>query len=138
MMGGAKAHCDGIVAFSQTDFNEELKEITVPVLGMHGCAYEISLQTPLASPISVNDAASHLYGNAHKFHKVINVGLFAVRQGCLRFVVVKTGFQSVVWEQTWNQPAGWDPFKEIIFNSIEVGIGLSLDLAGANMLIHPV
>jgi non-heme chloroperoxidase len=36
MMGGAKAHDDGIVAFSQTDFTEDLKRITVPVLVMHG------------------------------------------------------------------------------------------------------
>jgi non-heme chloroperoxidase len=36
MMGGAKAHFDGIVAFSQTDFTEDLKKITVPVLVMHG------------------------------------------------------------------------------------------------------
>jgi len=36
MMGSAKAHYDGIVAFSQTDFTEDLKKITVPVLVMHG------------------------------------------------------------------------------------------------------
>src|SRR5438046_8266003 len=36
MMGGAKAHYDGIVAFSQTNFTEDLKKITVPVLVMHG------------------------------------------------------------------------------------------------------
>jgi non-heme chloroperoxidase len=35
MMGGAKAHYDGIVAFSQTDFTEDLKKINVPVLVMH-------------------------------------------------------------------------------------------------------
>jgi non-heme chloroperoxidase len=35
MMGGAKAHYDGIVAFSQTDFTGDLKKITVPVLVMH-------------------------------------------------------------------------------------------------------
>jgi non-heme chloroperoxidase len=35
MMGGAKAHYDGIVAFSQTDFSEDLKKITIPVLVMH-------------------------------------------------------------------------------------------------------
>jgi non-heme chloroperoxidase len=35
MMGGAKAHYDGIVAFSQTDFTDDLKKITVPVLVMH-------------------------------------------------------------------------------------------------------
>jgi non-heme chloroperoxidase len=36
MIGGAKAQYDGIVAFSQTDFTEDLKAITVPVLVMHG------------------------------------------------------------------------------------------------------
>ena len=35
-MGGAKAQYDGIVAFSQTDFTEDLKKISVPVLVMHG------------------------------------------------------------------------------------------------------
>jgi len=36
MMGGAKAHYDCIKAFSETDFTEDLKSITVPVLIMHG------------------------------------------------------------------------------------------------------
>ena len=36
MMGGAKAHYDGIVAFSQTDFTEDLKKLSLPVLVMHG------------------------------------------------------------------------------------------------------
>ncbi|MFL5242955.1 MAG: alpha/beta fold hydrolase [Gemmataceae bacterium] len=36
MMGGIKAHYDGIVAFSQTDFTEDLKNITVLTLVMHG------------------------------------------------------------------------------------------------------
>jgi non-heme chloroperoxidase len=35
MMGGAKAHYDGIVAFSQTDFTDDLRQISVPVLVMH-------------------------------------------------------------------------------------------------------
>ena len=35
MIGGAKAHYDGIVAFSQTDFTEDLKKINAPVLVMH-------------------------------------------------------------------------------------------------------
>jgi non-heme chloroperoxidase len=35
MMGGIKAHYDGIVAFSQTDFTQDLQRITLPVLVMH-------------------------------------------------------------------------------------------------------
>ena len=36
MMGGAKPHYDGIKAFSETDFTEDLKTIDVPTLVMHG------------------------------------------------------------------------------------------------------
>jgi non-heme chloroperoxidase len=36
MMGGAKAHYDCIKAFSETDFNDDLKAIEQPTLVMHG------------------------------------------------------------------------------------------------------
>jgi non-heme chloroperoxidase len=36
MMGGAKAHYDCIKAFSETDFTEDLKALSIPVLLMHG------------------------------------------------------------------------------------------------------
>ncbi|GGO73668.1 alpha/beta fold hydrolase [Nocardioides deserti] len=36
MMGGAKAHHDGIKAFSETDFTEDLQQMRVPTLVMHG------------------------------------------------------------------------------------------------------
>jgi non-heme chloroperoxidase len=36
MMGGAKAHYDGIKAFSETDFTEDLRALDVPTLVMHG------------------------------------------------------------------------------------------------------
>jgi non-heme chloroperoxidase len=36
MMGAANAHYECIKAFSETDFTEDLKQIDVPVLVMHG------------------------------------------------------------------------------------------------------
>jgi non-heme chloroperoxidase len=36
MMGGIKAHYDGIKAFSEFDFTEDLKSVDVPVLVLHG------------------------------------------------------------------------------------------------------
>ena len=36
MMGGAKAQYDGIEAFSETNFTDDLKAIDVPTLVMHG------------------------------------------------------------------------------------------------------
>jgi non-heme chloroperoxidase len=51
-MGGAKAAYDGIKAFSETDFTEDLKTITVPTLVMHGSDDQI---VPIAdsAPLSV-------------------------------------------------------------------------------------
>lgn len=46
MMGSAKAHYDGIRAFSETDFTEDLKSIDVPTLVMHGDDDQI---VPIAS-----------------------------------------------------------------------------------------
>ena len=51
MMGGAKAHYDGIVAFSQTDFTDDLKKITVPVFVMHGDDDQI-VPYPDSGPLS--------------------------------------------------------------------------------------
>ncbi|MET0638150.1 MAG: alpha/beta hydrolase [Chitinophagaceae bacterium] len=36
MMGGIKAHYEGIKAFSETDFHEDLKNVDIPVLVLHG------------------------------------------------------------------------------------------------------
>ena len=35
-MGGIVAHYDGIKAFSETDFTEDLKAVDIPVLVLHG------------------------------------------------------------------------------------------------------
>ncbi|MEK1889342.1 MAG: alpha/beta hydrolase [Phyllobacterium sp.] len=52
MMGGAKAHYDCIKAFSETDFSDDLKAISVPTLVMHGDDDQI---VPIAdsAPLSV-------------------------------------------------------------------------------------
>lgn len=41
MMGAANAHYECIKAFSETDFTEDLKNIDVPVLVMHGTADQV-------------------------------------------------------------------------------------------------
>lgn len=41
MMGGANAHYDGIKAFSETDFTEDLKAVDVPTFVMHGADDQI-------------------------------------------------------------------------------------------------
>jgi non-heme chloroperoxidase len=68
MMGGAKAHYDGIVAFSQTDFTEDLKKITVPVLVMHGDDDQIvpySDSAPLSAKLLKNGTLKTYKGFPH-------------------------------------------------------------------------
>jgi non-heme chloroperoxidase len=68
MMGGAKAHYDGIVAFSQTDFTEDLKKINVPVLVLHGDDDQIvpyADSAPLSAKLLKNGTLKTYQGFPH-------------------------------------------------------------------------
>jgi non-heme chloroperoxidase len=68
MQGGAKAHYDGIVAFSQTDFTDDLKKITVPVLVMHGDDDQIvpyADSGPLSAELVQNGTLKTYHGFPH-------------------------------------------------------------------------
>ncbi len=68
MMGGAKAHYDGITAFSQTDFTEDLKKITIPVLVMHGDDDQIvpyADSAPLSAKLLKNSTLKTYAGFPH-------------------------------------------------------------------------
>jgi non-heme chloroperoxidase len=88
MMGGAKAHYDGIVAFSQTDFTEDLKKITVPVLVMHGDDDQIVPYAdagPLSAKLLKNGTLKTYQGFPHGMittqADTINADLFAFIKG---------------------------------------------------------
>jgi non-heme chloroperoxidase len=87
MMGGAKAHYDGIVAFSQTDFTDDLKKITVPVLVMHGEDDQIvpyADSGPLSAKLVKNGTLKSYPGFPHGMPtteaETINADLFAFLQ----------------------------------------------------------
>jgi pimeloyl-ACP methyl ester carboxylesterase len=68
MTGGATAHYDGLVAFSQTDFTEDLKQITVPVLVMHGYDDQIvpyADSAPLSAKLLRNSTLKTYHGFPH-------------------------------------------------------------------------
>jgi non-heme chloroperoxidase len=68
MMGGAKAHYDGIVAFSQTDFTEDLKKIRLPVLVMHSEDDQIvpyAAAGPLSAKLLQNGTLKTYHGSPH-------------------------------------------------------------------------
>jgi len=68
MMGGAKAHYDSIKAFSETDFTEDLKQIEVPTLVMHGDDDQIvpyADSAPLAAKLLKNGSLKTYRGLPH-------------------------------------------------------------------------
>jgi non-heme chloroperoxidase len=68
MMGAAKAHYDGIVAFSQTDFTADLQKIDVPVLVMHSEDDQIVPYAdagPLSAKLLKNGTLKTYKGFAH-------------------------------------------------------------------------
>jgi non-heme chloroperoxidase len=68
MMGGAKAHYDGIVAFSQTDFTEDLRQVTVPSLVMHGDDDQVvpyADSGPLSAKLMPNSTLKTYHGFPH-------------------------------------------------------------------------
>ncbi len=89
-MGGAKAHYDGIVAFSQTDFTEDLKKITVPVLVMHGDDDQIvpyADSAPLSAKLLRNSTLKTYKGFPHGMPTTnadqINADLLAFCKGAV-------------------------------------------------------
>jgi len=72
MAGGAKAQYDCIAAFSATDFTEDLKAITVPVLLLHG---EDDQVVPIAN--SAHKAIKLLRNGTLKTYPGLSHGMFA-------------------------------------------------------------
>lgn len=87
MTGGAKAHYDGIKAFSETDFSEDLKMIDVPTLVMHGDDDQVVpiADSALRSVKLLKNATLKIYegyphGMCTTYAEVINADLLAFIQ----------------------------------------------------------
>ena len=88
MMGGAKAHYDGIKAFSETDQTEDLKAISVPTLVMRGDDDQIvpyANSAPLSAKLLKNGTLKTYPGFPHGMPTthadVINADLLAFIKG---------------------------------------------------------
>jgi len=72
MAGGAKAQFDCITAFSETDFTEDLKAISLPVLVMHGTDDQV---VPIDN--SAHKAIKLLKNGTLKTYEGLSHGMFA-------------------------------------------------------------
>ncbi|QYE34037.1 alpha/beta hydrolase [Polymorphobacter sp. PAMC 29334] len=88
MMGSIKAHYDGVKAFSETDFTEDLKSIDVPVLVMHSTDDQIVPYAdagPKAAALLKHGTFKSYDGMPHGMHTthadIINADLLAFIRG---------------------------------------------------------
>jgi len=88
MMGSIKAHYDGIKAFSETDFSDDLRSIDVPVLVMHGDDDQIvpyGDSAPLSATLLIHGQLKTYHGFPHGMATtqadVINADLLAFFRG---------------------------------------------------------
>ena len=88
MMGSAKAHYDGIKAFSETDFTDDLRSIEVPTLVLHGTDDQIvpfADSAPLSAKLLKNGTLKVYRGYPHGMltthADVINPDLLAFVKG---------------------------------------------------------
>jgi len=88
MMGSVKAHYDGVVAFSQTDFTEDLEKINLPVLVQHGDDDQVvpyADSGPLSAKLLKHGTLKTYNGFPHGMpttqHDVINADILAFIKG---------------------------------------------------------
>jgi non-heme chloroperoxidase len=88
MMGSVKAHYDGVVAFSQTDFTEDLKKLNLPVLVQHGDDDQVvpyADSGPLSAKLLKHGTLKTYHGFPHGMpttqHEVINADILAFIKG---------------------------------------------------------
>src|SRR5206468_928451 len=84
MMGSVKAHYDGVVAFSQTDFTEDLKKLNLPVLVQHGADDQVGPYAdsgPMSAKLLKHGTLKTYHGFPHGMpttqHEVINADILA-------------------------------------------------------------
>jgi non-heme chloroperoxidase len=84
MMSSVKAHYDGVVAFSQTDFTEDLEKINLPVLVQHGDDDQVvpyADSGPLSAKLLKHGTLKTYNGFPHGMpttqHDVINADILA-------------------------------------------------------------
>jgi non-heme chloroperoxidase len=88
MLGSVKAHYDGVVAFSQTDFTEDLEKINLPVLVQHRDDDQVvpyADSGPLSAKLLKHGTLKTYTGFPHGMpttqHDVINADILAFIKG---------------------------------------------------------
>jgi len=68
--------------------------------------------------LSIVAATDRLFLSEDQFFLVIDVGVWAIRDGAVAFFVRPSGHPPVSWDRTWDPEAN-GPFKVIVFEKLQ-------------------
>ncbi len=80
---------------------------------LHGAGHRGDLLSP-------SEAVDALFLGENKFYRVIDVAVVAVSDQFTRVFVSASGHEPGSFEQTWNEPPGSGPFKQVFSKEIEI------------------
>lgn len=83
--------------------------------------FEIELHGLAPSPrnMSADDALDVLYLGPKQFYRIIDVSVTRVSKDVSTVFVCISGHALGSWDETWNQPPGNGPFKQLVASEIE-------------------
>lgn len=82
-------------------------------ISLHGAGHAGDLLSP-------SEALDELFPDENKFYRIIDVAVIAVSDQFTRVFVRASGHEPGSFEQTWNDPPGSGPFKQIISKEIKL------------------
>lgn len=83
--------------------------------------FEIELHGLAPSPrnMSADDALDVLYLRPKQFYRIIDVSVTGVSKDVSTVFVCISGHAPGSWDETWNQPPGNGPFRQLVASEIE-------------------
>ena len=81
-------------------------------ISFYGCGHSGTLVNPEA-------AIDKLYIDAEKFYRIIDIAIVEVNEGSSTVFVRVSSHTPASFEETWNNPPGMGPFKQLMVETIK-------------------
>ena len=110
----------GILFFNSLDTAANLAEDRLGNKVAHSFEIELHGAGHSGVILSPEHALDALYINENQFYRIIDISVIEINPTSTRVFVRVSAHTPSAFEETWNQPAGSGPFKQIQVEKIKV------------------
>ena len=82
--------------------------------------FEIEIQGSPTKVLQKDEAFDAIYLGPDRFYRIIDLAVIRVSKDTSTVFMCVSGHNPGTWDQTWNQPTGCGPFKQILANEIKL------------------